>query len=741
MTSDGEDRRAPRPRVRRMALVTAARLSFAGGAALLAAPALAEEFTSVAPTPVAPVVVNGVPPLTSAKADVAAGALGDSDTAGLLTAIPGVDAEAGGGFSSRPVVHGLGDERVNILVDGAPVPLDCANHMNPPLSYADPHAVAQALVITGVSPVSLGGDSLGGTLVIDTSAARFAAPGATLLTGDVGAWYRSNGDGKGGSLSTTIASDRLSATYAAEVARSNDYRGGGSDGLVRSTSYETLDQSLALAARTPAGLFELELSAQSAPHEAFPNAFMDLTLNSSWGIDAGWKREFGWGELKARAWYRDTLHKMNFLADKGGDAMGGMPMRNLDLGAGGLVEADIRLGSSGVLRLGSEARRETQSDIWAPVMDNMMEGPDAFVNLNHGVRTRAGAFAEWETAWTPELSTVLGVRGDGVWMSAGQVHPYSPGLSPADDMAAMAFNAADRGRSDAHFDFSALARYRPGPHAAFELGVSQKTRSPSLYERYAWSQGPNSQMTGWFGDGNGYVGNLDLKPETAQTISGSAEISGGGAHAWVVKANPWYTRVRDFIDADAMGPIGGMDTGGMSPGMNSGGMGGTGGGFVLLEFANHRAELYGADLSGSARLLDSPAFGKVALDASASWVRGTNQDTGVPLYHLMPAKGRLQLTHMRGPWASRLEVMAVDAKTRVDATRMEPTTPAYALVNLATGYSWRKLKLQLGVDNLFDKAWAPPLGGLSLGDFAATGMLRPLPGRGRSVNLGLSAQF
>jgi iron complex outermembrane receptor protein len=107
----------------------------------------------------------------------------------------------------------------------------------------------------------------------------------------------------------------------------------------------------------------------------------------------------------------------------------------------------------------------------------------------------------------------------------------------------------------------------------------------------------------------------------------------------------------------------------------------------------------------------------------------------------MPPKGRIQLTHTLGPWSSRLEVLAVDAKTRVDMTRMEPTTPAYTLVNLATGYSWRNLRLELGVDNLFDKAYAPPLGGLSLGDFAATGMLRPLPGRGRSVNLGLSAHF
>lgn len=715
-------------------LVRRARLYVAVGASLAAGPALAQ-----APTPLSTVVVTA-PPLSGGRVDVAADASGDSDAADLLTALPGVDAEAGGGFSSRPVVHGLGDERVEILVDGLPVALACADQMNPPLSYADPHAIAQATVIAGISPVSLGGDSLGATILVQTAQPRFADPGRTLLTGGAGAWYRSNGDGKGGSLDATLASDRLSLSYAGEVAQSGDYRGGGADGLVRSTSFETVDQSLALAARTPAGLFDLKVSSQTAPYEAFPNAVMDMTLNSSWAVDGGWKQSFGWGEMKARAFYRDTLHKMNFLADKGGDADGGMPMRNLTLSAGGLVEADVRLSAQGVLRLGGDARRDQLSDVWAPVAANAMEGPGAFVNMNHGVRARAGAFAEWENAWTAAFTTVLGVRGDLVWMDAGQVHPYAPGLSMADDMAAAAFDAEDRGRSDAHFDFSALARYRPGAHATFELGVSRKTRSPSLYERYAWSQGADSQMTGWFGDGNGYVGDVRLKPEVAETLSASAALTGSGPHAWTLTANPYYTRVRDYIDADPMGPIGGMSGTGMS-GMGMGGMGAMPGGFELLQFANHRAEIYGADLSGSVRLLHSAALGEVGLEASAGWVRGTDVDTGVPLYHMAPLKGRVRLTHTLGPWASRLEVVADDAKTRVDTMRMEPATPAYVLVNVATGYSWRNLKLELGVDNLFDKAWAQPLGGLSLGDFAATGMLRPLPGRGRSVNLGLSARF
>jgi iron complex outermembrane receptor protein len=80
-------------------------------------------------------------------------------------------------------------------------------------------------------------------------------------------------------------------------------------------------------------------------------------------------------------------------------------------------------------------------------------------------------------------------------------------------------------------------------------------------------------------------------------------------------------------------------------------------------------------------------------------------------------------------------------KNRADATRNEPRTNGYALVNLRTGYAWGNYRMGLDVQNLFDKGYDLPLGGMSLGDYKATGALRPAPGRGRSFNVGLTAKF
>jgi iron complex outermembrane receptor protein len=72
----------------------------------------------------------------------------------------------------------------------------------------------------------------------------------------------------------------------------------------------------------------------------------------------------------------------------------------------------------------------------------------------------------------------------------------------------------------------------PVPGVAAELGYAHKVRSPNLYERYSWGRGTMStSMIGWYGDGNGYVGNVDLRPERADTVSLAITASGGGKGA------------------------------------------------------------------------------------------------------------------------------------------------------------------------------------------------------------------
>ena len=72
------------------------------------------------------------------------------------------------------------------MVGGTAVTSACANHMNPPLSYTDPTMVGTVEVVSGVTPVSKGGDSIAGSVFIEPPAPRFAGQeGAPRTSGAV----------------------------------------------------------------------------------------------------------------------------------------------------------------------------------------------------------------------------------------------------------------------------------------------------------------------------------------------------------------------------------------------------------------------------------------------------------------------------------------------------------------------------------------------------------------------------
>jgi len=652
-----------------------------------------------------------------------------SDTAKLLDHVPGVRSFGAGGFSGLPTIRGLESQRLTILIDGVPIDIGCPNEMNPPLSYADPQTIETITVLTGVTPVSMGGDSIGGAISVATAAPQFAKTDEKLLTGEISSFYRSNGDGLGGALSITAASDRLSLTYDGSFTQAENYRGGGHDGIVRSTEYRKTDHALGLAAQTDAGLFELKAGYHFSPYEGFPNQYMDMTSNKSWYLNGRWEAAFDWGDIDVRAFYRDTDHRMNFLADKGGSASGGMPMNTEVHSAGYTVKADIPLSNRDTLRVGNEFHHQWLDDFWPAVSGSMMMEPNTYINVSGAKRDRLGAFAEWEAKWSSLFTTVIGLRNDQVWMNTGEVQPYSTSMmNMADATAAAAFNASNRGRHDSNWSASVLARYEPNTRVTLEAGLASKTRSPNVYERYSWGRGSmSSRMIGWFGDGNGYVGSISLKPERADTISFAASFRGEGAEAWQFKIAPYYTRVHDYIDVVKLADFTNMM--------------GTPTGFSQLQFVNQAAEFYGVDVSGSLLVWNSSAAGTAKFVATVSWLRGRNLDDGGSLYHQMPLTTKLGLEHRLGRWESAVEVEVVAEKTRIDATRNEPRTDGYALINLRTGYRWSNYRLTLDVENLLDEGYALPLGGVSLGDLKATGASRPVPGRGRSINVALAAKF
>ena len=113
---------------------------------------------------------------TAARRKVSGSDEGRHQNLGELAAEePGVSLRESGALDGSPVLHGLGDERTKVVVNGTTEENSCPNHMNPLLSEASIAAAATVRVTAGITPVSMGGDSLGGTIEVDEPPPVFAS--------------------------------------------------------------------------------------------------------------------------------------------------------------------------------------------------------------------------------------------------------------------------------------------------------------------------------------------------------------------------------------------------------------------------------------------------------------------------------------------------------------------------------------------------------------------------------------
>lgn len=257
----------------------------------------------------------------------------DADTlARMLQSVPGVQTRGSGGVSDMPSVRGLTDDRLRIKVDGMDLIASCPNHMNPALSYLDPSQLDILYVYAGIAPVSMGDDSIGATIVAETIAPQFAEPGqAPLLHGEVGAFYRSNGNAKTGTVSATWASTNASLSYTGASSQAEDYRAGGAFKTthdtgrpghslaldkVGSSAWRTRNHALSLALKNEHHLIQASLGYQDMPYQLYPNQRMDLLNNEQKRVNVRYLGHFEHIAIEARIYREHVDHSMDFGTDR-----------------------------------------------------------------------------------------------------------------------------------------------------------------------------------------------------------------------------------------------------------------------------------------------------------------------------------------------------------------------------------------------------------------------------------------
>ena len=711
------------------------------------------------------------------------------DTATLMTNVSGVAFQVNGAVSSIPVIRGLADNRINTLVDGVDAIPACPNHMNTPLSYVDPSSIKSIQVYKSYKPVSIGLNSIGGAIVASTGQPIFAEEGKNLVTGNIGGFLQSNNSAYGANVNVTAATDWLSVNYTGSTSGANNYTaaksfknqqtvsGNGKSvwipgDEVASTAYKTTNQSASLALKADQHTVQFKYSWQDIPYEYYPNQRMDMTGNQQQRYNLQYWGGYDWGKLEAQAYYEQLNHNMDFGPYK---TSPNMPMDTNSNTSGAKIKGDINIAQNSLLRTGAEWQRYFLNDSWGVNSTSSMMKPYVFQNINGGVQQIGSVFAEWEEKFTQDLKSELGVRYSLVNSSTGNVHGYNYNYAPsntscgsvnctttsaaqgytgtagnqqganagaafglgAESSDAANLNNGTRSRSFNDVDVVLTTSYKQSERQDMQLGLARQVRAPSLYELYSWSTWQMAAiMNNYVGDGNGYFGNPNLKPETSYTASAVYDLHTNDRD-YVVKASPFYSYVNNYIDAVQWSGSAaqGSPTNPLVPNR-----------FNVLRYVNQNSNLAGIDLDGQMPIAKTD-FGRFSAQGLFNWTYGKNLVTGYGLYNVMPVNGKLNFTHQYGGWDNQIQLVAVANKNNMlSVERNEIPTPGYFLTNLKASYSWPMVRVDAGINNVFNTMYYQPLGGAYVGQGATMGINSvpwgtPVPGMGVSYYTALNVKF
>ncbi|MEZ5384783.1 MAG: TonB-dependent receptor [Prosthecobacter sp.] len=641
-------------------------------------------------------------PLSSDSVDIDTIHARSTDSASMLKNTPGAAILRNGPQTGIVQLRGLSGDRVKVSVDGAAITPACPNHMDPPLHYAARGSVDSIAVMAGLNPVSQGGDNIAGTIVVRSPDPRFAtAEQHSIASGELGSFFRGSNDAHGFNLGGSAASEALSGTYQGSWEHANELRFNG--GRVRASGYETQQHQVITAMQLGQGILALDTSFVRTRDSGTPTLPMDMIKDDGVRVGLRYVGQHEFGTLEARAYVHTIDHLMNNYSLRP-LAVGTMPMQSpaTSNDYGFSLGVTVPQGRH-TLRAGTDFHRNE----FDASQQNMITGASQDT-LNNTTRTRWGSYVEWQTDWSDEWTTQVGVRNDTVFSDAANVTSFF-GPAAAD---ARAFNARNHSFTNVNFDAVASLRYTPNDWSTYELGFARKNRAPSLLERYLWTPlGANAGLA----DGRTYLGNPDLDTETSYQIAFTADYHG---EKWQVKTTPFYNIVHDYIQGV---PIARLAAG-----------------RPVLQYQNvDRADLYGID--SSFRYAFTENFG---VRGNVSYVRGINRSNDDNLYRIAPLHGSLSLDSRIMGWKSSLEVVLVAEQNKVAAYNGEPTTSGYALLNLRLGRDFSSgLGFEVGMENVTNERYTDHLGGLNRVLGSDVGIGQRIPGAGRFVYAQLKFKF
>ena len=648
------------------------------------------------------------------------------DAGELLRRLPGANINKNGELTGIAQYRGMFGNRVNVAINGMPISSGGPNAMDSPLHYA-PLAMLEAITLhRGITPVSLGLETIGGSLEASTFKGDFKGPdfefnskiylgGQTLNNGDVANAF------------FTLANEQhlFRANLLQESGDDSDFSGG----TITPSSYERERFDIGYGFKTGKHVFNFDYAVNNTGDAGTPALPMDILA-----IDSKLARaEYRWlGETRnilVQLSNNDISHDMtNFHLRRPpqGNAMVMGPMLYRSTNAVSdnqsflvKVQQDA---TNGIWRYGVDGHFSShEADISNPNMT-----PFFVENFDGVEKELVGLFLEKEIEIGQQSLLEAGIRANYYSLNSDTV---SANLNPMsltagmpfmmNNMAAMlanTFNAADRSNSDTNFDLFAKYSFHQNANTTLYAGLARKSRSPSYQEMFLWMP---LEATGGLADGKTYIGNINLQSEVAHEIE--LGIDWNNQHL-NVSPRLFYKNIDDYIQGT---PSQNTQVNTFSMMMVNMGMGSPN----PLQFNNVSAEIYGFDMEAGYSLAANWYLRSVL-----SVTQGKRKDINDNLYRMAPTNLSLALDYLAQNWMLTLESITYARQSKVSNTNLETQTAGYALLNASALVQLPgNIDLGIGVNNLFDRYYQDHLAGYNRAFNPDIAARERLPGLGRNI--------
>lgn len=602
------------------------------------------------------------------------------DTASLLKRVPGANINRNGPLTGVASYRGLFGGRINAVVDGMSWKEVGPNSMDPPLSHIPATLTDNLTVYRGISPVSSGIETVGGTMKLESRKSKFSNSEEAEFHGVASLGFSEADNGVTSSVFGQVSNKNHRFHLSTSLEKGDDYEFDGTK-KVTPSQYDRDAYTAGYGFKKNDQEFGFNYSNNDTGHTGTPSLPMDIISVRGGIFSADYQLQLSEGRsLKTTYYYQDMRHWMNNFQLRPNGAATSMYRQSLSTVDGGGVSAVYQMPlADGQISFGVELDQSKHDATITDPTNGMF-----FVENFKGIeRDRYSVFTEWSGRLQNKLNIETGLRYTQVDMDSAAIST-SMGMPPVVALR-NAFNVSQLSQTDHNIDFSLIARQAVSKEVTLEAGFARKTRSPSYQERYLWIP---LESTGGLADGRVYVGDVNLDPETAYQFELGLEYAAGGLY---IAPRAFYHRINDYIQGQEINgttanTVRGMMTSGAST--------------AVLQFANIDAELYGFDVEWGYELNED-----LRLEGTVSYVRGRRVSGDHDnLYRIAPLNTRVQLIYEQLDWSLATELEAYVAQNDVADYNNELKTAGYGLLHVRATYQpVTGFDIGLGVENIFDR--------------------------------------